>query len=339
MYKLSASVGITLSGSSGDVTISNSGVLSINGATGTGAITNVAKTNLANTFILNQVITNKEPKLTLTDTDGGSSVIEKNQIIFTSASGNVQTWTSSDNPSTINFPTSNGTLALTSQTVRGINGVQGFVGLCGGTGISITPSLTFFDSFDISNTGVISFNGNTGAITGVSTLTNTGPNGAFITLTGSTGNINIGNRGVHSVNGITGALFLSEGSNITIGTCLATREITISATGGSATSDGSAIIYNLYPNLPINGLCAGDIISYNGSCAWNPTPREYLVTPSIWQTRKTSTNGYPTSTLRKSGEGTLEIQGATAVVGELIQLSLDGEFNMVNPLKDPLNLP
>jgi hypothetical protein len=75
---------------------------------------------------------------------------------------------------------------------------------------AIVGNLTVNGTYN--GTVVRSFNGNTGAVQGVSTLTNSGPNGAFISLTGSTGNINIGNRGVHSVNGITGTIFLSEGS-------------------------------------------------------------------------------------------------------------------------------
>lgn len=241
---LSASSGIILSGSSGDVTISNTGVRFIN-TSETGNVTNVPKTNAANIFTSNQAITKKTPKLTLTDSaDSYISVIDATQISFTSPTSATQTWIPGSATSTINFPTSGGTLALTSGTVSRINGLTGTVGLSAGTGISLGIS------------------GNT---------------------------------------------------------------LTISTTSSGSCGDGSAIIYKLYPNLPANGLCAGDIISYNGSCGWIPTPREYLVTPSIWQTRKTSTNGYPTSTLRKPGDGTLQIQGATAVVGELIQLSLSGD--------------
>jgi hypothetical protein len=243
---LTASLGITLSGSSGAFTISNTGVRSINSETG--AVTNFAKTNNANTFTSNQAITKKTPKLIITDTDGGSSIIQATQISFSSEFLTTQTWISPATTSTIYFPGSTGTLALTSETVSRINGLTGTVGLSAGTGITLTTS------------------GNT--------------------------------------------LIISATSSV-----------------GGGSGDGSAIIYKLYPNLPINGLCAGDIISYNGSCAWIPTPREYLVTPSIWQTRKTSTNGYPTSTLKQPGTGSLTIQGATAVVGELIQLSLDGGDN------------
>ena len=282
---LTASTGLSISGSkTGSLTISNTGVLSINSETG--VVTNFAKTNLANIFTFNQAITKKSPTLTLNDSFSfSSSVIEANKISFISPVGATQSWIPGAG-STISFPASSGTIALTSETVSRINGLTGTVGLSAGTGISITPS------------------GNTLTITATA-------------VSGIT-------SAVLSIRGLTGIVGLSAGTGISITPSGNTLTISATAVSGSCT-DGSAIIYKLYPNLPVNGLCAGDIISYNGSCAWIPTPREYLVTPSIWQTRRTSTNGYPTSTLRQPGNGTLEIQGATAVVGELIQLSLSGD--------------
>jgi len=85
------------------------------------------------------------------------------------------------------------------------------------------------------------------------------------------------------------------------------------------------IIYKLYPNRPENGLCAGDIISYNGSCAWIPTPRTYLSTPSLWQTIPSTANVYPSSQL---ADDTISINGTTGngfAVGELVQISLRKE--------------
>jgi collagen type VII alpha len=283
---LSASTGIGLNGPTGTITISNTGVRSIN-TTDTGNVTNVAKTNLANIFTLNQAITKKTPKLTLTDSDNlDSSVIQSNKILFVSALGITQAWIPSTLESTINFPSSSGTLALTSETVSRINGLTGIVGLSAGTGISISPS---------GNTLIIS----SSAVSGITSA-------------------------VLSIRGLTGIVGLSAGTGITLTT--SGNTLTISATSsGSGVTDGSAIISKLYPNLPVNGLCAGDIISYNGSCAWIPTPRTFLSTPSIWQTRKTSSNGYPSSSVVIPGNGTLQIQGATAVVGELIQLSLSGD--------------
>jgi hypothetical protein len=90
-----------------------------------------------------------------------------------------------------------------------------------------------------------------------------------------------------------------------------------------AASDGSAIIYKLVPNAP-QGLCAGHLIAYNGSSAWTPTRREYLVTPSIWQTRKDGFGNYPSSKPFPNEGTSLLINGATSIPGELIQISLDG---------------
>ena len=240
VYKLGASTGISLSGSTGDVTISNLGVLSIN--TATGVIANVAKTNSGNTFSVTQLISFKSPKLRIVNTDSPNNTcnVESNQISF--SGGATQSWIPGAG-STIGFPASSGTLALTSEIVGRINGLTGTVGLSAGPGISIIPS------------------GNT---------------------------------------------------------------LIISATTSGSCGDGSAIIYKLYPNSPTSGLCAGDIISYNGSCAWVPTPREYLVTPSIWQTKPKTNGTYPASTFTVAASDLLIAgsSGGNCPVGELIQLSI-----------------
>jgi collagen type VII alpha len=207
--------------------------------------------------------------------------------------------------------------------VRGVNTTAfGSITVTGSNSLTVGGNLTVNGTYN--GTVVRSFNGNTGAVQGVSSLSSSGPFGAFLSLSGSTGAINIVNRGVHSVNGITGTIFLTEGSNITIGTCLATREITINAEGGggSGVTDGSAIISKLYPRLPENGLCAGDLISYNGIDRWVPTPRTFLATPSMWQTIPDTANVYPSSRLTND---TIDINGTTGsgfVVGELVQISL-----------------
>ena len=286
VYKLSASTGINLSGPTGDVTISNIGVLSIN-TSETGNVLNVPKTSSANTFTQNQTITAKLPKLIIRSTDAPNNTfsVESNLISFSTSVGATQSWFPGAG-STISFPSSSGTLALTSSTISGLNGLTGTVGLSAGSGITLTTS---------GNTLTIS-------ATAVSGITSA----------------------VLSIRGLTGIVGLSAGAGITLTT--SGNTLTISTTSsGSGVTDGSAIIYKLYPNSPTSGLCAGDLISYNGSSAWAPTPREYLVTPSIWQTRQKSGGGYPTSSLVIPGTGTLQIQGATAIVGELIQLGLSGD--------------
>ena len=282
---LTASTGISISGAKiGALTISNTGVLSINSETG--VVTNVAKTNLANIFTFNQAITKKTPKLTLTDTDEFySSLLEANQISFTSPFATTQTWLPSTVTSTISFPSSSGTLALTSGTVSRVNGLTGTVGLSAGTGISITPS------------------GNTLTITATA-------------VSGIT-------SAVLSIRGLTGIVGLSAGTGISI--TPSGNTLTIATTNSGGSGDGSAIISKLYPRLPENGLCAGDLISYNGIDRWVPTPRTFLATPSMWQTIPDTANVYPSSRVTSD---TININGTTGngfVVGELVQISIAKE--------------
>ena len=172
----------------------------------------------------------------------------------------------------------------------------------------------------ISGNLVNSLNGKTGALQGVCTAVA----GLGISVSGATGNVTITNQGVRSLNGFTGTVGLSGGSNITISTSGNTLIISSSSSSSSGVTDGSAIISKLYPNLPENGLCAGDIISYNGSNAWVPTPRAFLSTPSIWQTKPTTSGTYPASTFTDYANDLLVDGscGGNCPVGELIQLQI-----------------
>jgi hypothetical protein len=290
---ISQGAGILLTGSTTSPTITNSGVRQIIGTSSQISVSPVGGTGTVTVSLptvinnVNEISSVLESSLTLI---GNSDVSDSSSIVL-SPSGLI--------------------------TANGILNVSGAVGVSG--------ALTVSGNYN--GTVVRSFNGNTGAVQGVSTLTNTGPLGSFISLSGSTGNINIVNRGVLQINGITGNIALISGSNITIGLCASTKEITISATGGSATSDGSAIISKLYPRLPENGLCAGDLISYNGTDSWFPTPREYLVTPSLWQTKPTADGDYPASVnmdplQSRYIDGSC---GGKCPVGELIQISLSSQ--------------
>jgi hypothetical protein len=319
---LSSATGITLTGSSGAVQISNTGVLSITsgGVSETGNVTNVVKTTLANTFTQTQTITAKSPKLIIRSTDAPNNTfsVESNLISFSTIVGATQSWFPGTG-STISFPASSGTLALTSGTVSRINGLTGTVGLSAGTGISITPS---------GNTLIISYTSTSGSCGPTGPQGNTGATGT----TGGTGSRGTtgatGNTGptgpvgpyVISINGLSGGITLAAGTGINI--TPSGNTLTISTTSSGSCADGSAIIYKLYPNLPLNGLCAGDIISYNGSCAWIPTPREYLVTPSIWQTKPKTDGTYPGSVFTTWDQDLLIAgsSGGNCPVGELIQL-------------------
>jgi len=191
--------------------------------------------------------------------------------------------------------------------------------------ITVTGGSNLTVSGNYNGTIVRSFNGRTGAIQGVCAAIG----GAGIIVSGPTGNVTITNIGVvtlssPSVAGFSGNVNLVAGSNIIIGACSSQNGLMISVTGGSSTSDGSAIISKLYPNRPENGLCAGDIISYNGSNRWTPTPREFLVTPSLWQTKPSADGDYPASVnmdplQSRYIDGSC---GGKSPVGELIQISL-----------------
>ena len=299
---ISQGSGILLTGSTTSPTITNSGVRHIIGtssqitaspSTGTGNVTLSLPANLDG-------IDN------ITSTDATKSIsINHEGALFTT---NI---TLKDNAFTIG------------NAIHGVNTTAfGSLILTGG-------NLTVSGSYN--GTVVRSFNGKTGALQGVCTAVA----GLGISVSGATGNVTITNKGVHGLftsgfGGLTGDVTLVAGSNITLGNCAATNAITISATGGSATSDGSAIISRLYPRLPENGLCAGDLISYNGSCAWIPTPREYLVTPSIWQTKPTTNGTYPASTFTPWGTDLLidGSCGGKCPTGELIQLHFKDTFGV-----------
>jgi len=154
----SSGIGLSVSGQT--LTFSNTGVLSVNGSTGT--ITNIAKINVDNNFISAQSFI--DPSLS-----ASSSNISYNKISFYSDGASVyNNWVPSFGllNSTITFPNTSGTLALTSGVVSSVRGLTGTVGITNSSGIGLSVSgqtLTF------SNTGVLSFNGLTGAVTGVTT--------------------------------------------------------------------------------------------------------------------------------------------------------------------------
>jgi hypothetical protein len=158
-------IGISVSGQT--MTFSNTGVLSIDG--GTGAITNVAKTNAANTFNQTQSIEGSGSLGSSYLTEYGGSGVTFN--FDTGIDVGSQRWTAGlagGSNTTITFPTDTGTLALTKNVVSSVRGLTGPVGLTNGSGIDLSVS---GNTLTVSNTGVLSFNGLTGAVTGVTTGT------------------------------------------------------------------------------------------------------------------------------------------------------------------------
>lgn len=119
-----------------------------------------------------------------------------------------------------------------------VNGFAGGVTLSAGTGVSVAASS---GSITITNTGVQSFNGTTGAVQGVGSfngITGTVQGvsaavaGTGISVSGATGAVTITNTGVQSFNGLTGAV-----TGVTVGgantfTALQSFNAGISASGG-----------------------------------------------------------------------------------------------------------
>ena len=318
---VTAGSAITLSGSTGDVTITNSGVVAVtpgsaitlSGSTGNVTITNSGVRQIIGTaaqISVSPIGGTGNVTLSLPSTINGIDNIHSTDT------GKSLTLSDTDNlsvTSTLNL--NGGAFSIGSSAQSVSTTAYGNITVTGGSNLTVTGN--YFGNI------VRSFNGKTGALQGVCTAS--AGNGIRVTPVGGTGNITITNLGVIQFNGLSGSVDLEAGTGLTLSTSGNIMTLSSTSSGGSGVTDGSAIIYKLYPNSPTNGLCAGDIISYNGSSAWAPTPREYLVTPSIWQTRKTSNGGYPSSNLTIPGSGTLQIQGATAIVGELIQLSLSGD--------------
>jgi len=130
-----------------------------------------------------------------------------------------------------------------------VNGLSGAVFLAGGTDISVTTSgqtltVTYTGS-SVSN-AVTSFNGITGAVTGVCAASA----GTGISVSGSTGTVTITNtgvqsfngntgavQGVSSVNGFTGGITFAAGTGITFTASAGT--ITLSTTGGATGATGA----------------------------------------------------------------------------------------------------
>jgi len=129
--------GIGLSVSGNTLTVSNTGVLSVNGATG--AIINVARTTIDNNFIAAQTIAS-------TSTGNATTVSPTSLTHYYDASGFSQLWQSADANSTITFPNFTTTLA-------GLAGTQTF------TGTKTFSTLTNF------NAGISSAGGTFNAVT------------------------------------------------------------------------------------------------------------------------------------------------------------------------------
>jgi collagen type VII alpha len=187
--------GIGLSVSGNTLTISNTGVLSLNGATG--AITNVAKTNAANTFNQTQSIEGSGPLSSSYLAEYGGNGVTFN--FDTGIDTGSQRWSAGlagGTNTTITFPNDTGTVALTKNVVSLFNGLTGGITLAAGLNITLVPS---GKTITISSSG--------GGITGATGATGSQGIQGVTGATGATGS--------QGVAGATGATGPSE-DNITI---------------------------------------------------------------------------------------------------------------------------
>jgi len=128
--------------------------------------------------------------------------------------------------------------------VSTVNGLTGAVVIASGTAIAVT---TAGQNITVTNTGVQSFNGSTGAVTGVSSAVA----GTGIAVSGSTGAVTFTNTGVQSlagtanqitVSGSTGAVTLSLPSTVTVpGALNVTTDLTVT---GSLIVNGTTTTVN-----------------------------------------------------------------------------------------------
>jgi len=202
---LQATNGIFVSGSTGNITISNSGVRQITGTSqqidvspsgGTGNVILSLPSEIAN---INQITGNSETPFVLTSSYpipaiSGAITLAENSVTINPA------LTVSGQMSVTGNLTVTGTYG--GNVVRSFNGktgaLQGVSGISAGTGITISPS-GGTGTVTITNNGVLTFNGTRGAIEGVTRVN--GATGA-ITVTGGT-NITVTTSGTQVTVGMT----------------------------------------------------------------------------------------------------------------------------------------
>ena len=153
----------------------------------------------------------------------------------------------------IQAATVSGTTGAISYTITntGVTGIQA------GTGILVNSST---GNITVTNSGVLSFNGSTGAVTGVSSAIA----GTGIRVSGATGAVTFTNTGVQSIagtanqitaSGSTGAVTLSLPSAVTMpGSLTVTGNLTVN---GTTTTVNSTTITVQDPIISIGGLTGG----------------------------------------------------------------------------------
>ena len=245
-----AGSGISVSAATGSVTISNTGVLSFNGAVG--AVTGASLG--ANTFTGLQTsatgfsgpLTGNATSATNSTQLGGVAAANYAQLASPTFTGTPASTTAAVGTNTTQIATTafvqNEIIADTVTAFNGRTGsVQGVSAAVAGSGISVSAAT---GSVTISNTGVLSFNGNAGAVTGASLGANTftglqtSATGFSGPLTGAiTGNATTATT-LQTARSINGTAF-NGSADITTANWGTTRDITIGSTTRSVNGSGN----------------------------------------------------------------------------------------------------
>lgn len=205
-------IGIT-DGGSGAITVSNLGVLSVNGETGNITIVGAGSAAVSISGSPPSIITVTGP---LFETNG---IPNLSQTIL---SINQSSGISVTNPS-------GGTVAIANTGVLSLNSLTGALSITAGAGISVTPSNP---NIAIANTGVLA-----------------------ITSNGS--------------NPISGTVNLAAGSGVTLSP--SGQGITIASTGGSVAGQGVQGVKTITTNYTAGSVDTGFLLSFNGVTGSPPT--------------------------------------------------------------------
>ena len=362
-----AGSGINVSGATGSVTITNTGVLSFNGSTGavsfnnyvssfngntgaiqgvssingsTGAITNVAFTNVNNNFSANQTISALNAALSIVDSSSLNEVSfqgEFNRLYFYNdlSGGEVffQPTIAPASTITVSLPDFTTTLA-------GLAGTQTFTGSKTfssranfSAGISASGGITFGNDISVSgniaaNNIVNAVNGKTGGITLAA--------GTGVSVAESSGTITITNTGVQSFNGSTGAVSFvnyvssfngSSGSvGISAGTGISITQSGTTYTIASTVSSGiSRSIINVTGATTAGSASSTDYV-YNG------TSGPYAIT---LPTAVSNTNRY---TIKNSGTGAISVYTTSSqTIDGITFYNLNKQYSAIDLMSDGSN--
>jgi hypothetical protein len=331
--------GIGLSVSGNTLTVSNTGVLSIDGSTG--AITNVARTNVDNNFSASQT--------TVSTITANSTSLQPTSILhYYDSSTFSQLWQSADANSTITFPNYTTTLAglAGTQTFTGTNTFSTLtnftsgISAAGGTFSALTrfnsgissaggtfTALTRFTagisasgatfSGNISAPNIVnSFNGITGAVTGVASIRGltgtvgiTNGNGIGLSVSGQT--MTFSNTGVLSINGGTGAVANVARTNVDNNFSSAQ---TIDAPGAFLEIIGSNTAFILTPGT---GIVVSDSINSPQTLQFNQTFTNTTVTLPNYTTTLAGLSGNQTFTALNTFNAGISAAGGVTLSGTL----------------------